>query len=98
MKIATLHTEGEGVAAGVDVEEWLLLDRVALDGGDVAEGHAELAALVEADLADAAAVVADQAARRTNRNRSALMLMRDAPREHFERLELEDREARDRAG
>jgi metal-responsive CopG/Arc/MetJ family transcriptional regulator len=41
-------------------------------------------------------LAADEAARRTNRNRSALI--RDALREHLERLELRDREARDRAG
>ena len=41
-------------------------------------------------------LAADEAARRTNRNRSALM--RDALREHLQRLELRDREARDRAG
>ena len=41
-------------------------------------------------------LAADEAARRTNRNRSALI--RDALREHLQRLELRDREARDRAG
>lgn len=39
---------------------------------------------------------ADQAARRTNRNRSALV--RDALREHLRRLAIRDLEARDRAG
>jgi metal-responsive CopG/Arc/MetJ family transcriptional regulator len=39
---------------------------------------------------------ADKAARRTNRNRSALM--RDALREHLHGLELRAREERDRAG
>jgi metal-responsive CopG/Arc/MetJ family transcriptional regulator len=38
----------------------------------------------------------DQAARRTKRNRSALV--RDALREHLRRLEIRDREERDRAG
>lgn len=38
----------------------------------------------------------DQAARRTRRNRSALV--RDALREHLRRLEREGREARDREG
>src|SRR5262249_23770554 len=61
-KIATHHAEGQGVAAGVDVEERLLLDRVALQTGDVAERHLEPAGFVEADLADAAQSVADQAA------------------------------------
>jgi hypothetical protein len=41
-------------------------------------------------------LTADEAARRMNRNRSALM--RDALREHLQRLALRDREARDRAG
>lgn len=39
---------------------------------------------------------ADQAARRTKKNRSALV--RDALREHLRRLELRAREERDRAG
>lgn len=39
---------------------------------------------------------ADQAARRTKRNRSALV--RDALREHLRRLAIRDREERDRAG
>jgi metal-responsive CopG/Arc/MetJ family transcriptional regulator len=38
----------------------------------------------------------DQAARRTNRNRSALV--RDALREHIRRLEIRTREERDRQG
>jgi hypothetical protein len=62
MKIATHHTEGEGVAAGQDVEERLLLDGVALHPGDVAVGDPESAGLVEADLADAAEALADEAA------------------------------------
>ena len=39
---------------------------------------------------------ADQAARRTRRNRSALV--RDALREHLRRLAIRDQEERDRAG
>jgi metal-responsive CopG/Arc/MetJ family transcriptional regulator len=39
---------------------------------------------------------ADQAARRTKKNRSALV--RDALREHLQRLEIRAREERDRAG
>ena len=39
---------------------------------------------------------ADQAARRTNRNRSALV--REALREHLRRLEVRSREERDRQG
>ena len=39
---------------------------------------------------------ADQAARRTNRNRSALV--RDALREHLRKLEVRAREERDRQG
>src|SRR5262249_34410117 len=62
MQVATHHAEGEGVAAGVDVEERLLLDGVALQTGDVAERHLEPAGLIEAHLADAAQAVADEAA------------------------------------
>jgi metal-responsive CopG/Arc/MetJ family transcriptional regulator len=39
---------------------------------------------------------ADQAARRTKRNRSALV--RDALREHLQRLEVQAKEERDREG
>ncbi len=39
---------------------------------------------------------ADQAARRTKRNRSALV--RDALREHLRRIEVREREERDRLG
>jgi metal-responsive CopG/Arc/MetJ family transcriptional regulator len=39
---------------------------------------------------------ADQAARRTKRNRSALM--RDALREHLQKLEVQAKEERDREG
>jgi metal-responsive CopG/Arc/MetJ family transcriptional regulator len=38
----------------------------------------------------------DQAARRTNQNRSALV--RDALKEHLQRLEVKRRESRDREG
>src|SRR5262245_54870375 len=62
MKIATHHPERQRVAAGVDVEERLLLDRVALHAGDVAERHLELPAFVEPHLADAAQAVTDEAA------------------------------------
>jgi metal-responsive CopG/Arc/MetJ family transcriptional regulator len=41
-------------------------------------------------------MAADQAARRTKRNRSALI--RDALREHLRRLEIRAREERDRQG
>jgi len=39
MEVAAQHAEGERVGAGEDVEERLLLDRVALERGDVAAGH-----------------------------------------------------------
>lgn len=41
-------------------------------------------------------MAADRAARRTQRNRSALV--RDALREHLQRLEVQAREERDRGG
>jgi metal-responsive CopG/Arc/MetJ family transcriptional regulator len=41
-------------------------------------------------------LAADQAARRTKRNRSALV--RDALREHLQRLKMQAEEARDREG
>ena len=62
VEIAAQHAEGQRVGAGQHVEEGLFLDRVALQAGHVAPGHAQLAVLVEAHLADAAPPGADQAA------------------------------------
>ena len=54
MKIAAQHPKRQGVAAGINMKKRLLFDRIALEPGDIAEGHAQLAALVEAHLANAA--------------------------------------------
>ena len=62
MEVAAEHAEREGVAAGKRVVERLLLDRVDLQAGDVAERHAQLAVGVEAHAADAGAAGHDQAA------------------------------------
>ena len=62
MEIAPHHPEGQRVGAGIDMEERLLLDRIALHAGDVAERDAQLAVLVEAHAANAVAPGADQAA------------------------------------
>ena len=54
MKIAPEHSERQGVAAGMDVEKRLLLNRVARQAaGHVTERHAQLTAVIEADFADA---------------------------------------------
>jgi hypothetical protein len=43
------------------VEEWLLLDRIALSSGNVSPGNVESAAAVVADFADARLAVGDGA-------------------------------------
>src|SRR5262249_22632085 len=53
--VAAEHPECERIGTGLDMEERLLLDRIALQRPDVAPRHAELARLVRPDLADAAA-------------------------------------------
>jgi hypothetical protein len=62
VEVAAQHAEGQRVRAGQHVEERLLLHRIALDACGVAVGHAEPAALVEADLTDSSPALADQAA------------------------------------
>jgi hypothetical protein len=62
VEIAAQHAEGERVGAGQDVEIRLLLHRIALQGGDVAAGDPEGALVVEADAADAAPPLTDEAA------------------------------------
>ena len=54
MEIAAQHAESERVAAGIDVEERLLLHRIAGQAaGDIAKRHAQPAGPVETHLADA---------------------------------------------
>ena len=53
MQIAAQHAEAVGQRAGVSVEEWLLLDGIALRPRHVSPGNVELAASVVADFADA---------------------------------------------
>jgi hypothetical protein len=60
--IAAEHSEGEGVAAGQDVEEGLFLDGVAGESADVAVRDHERAAAIEADAADAVAAGLDETA------------------------------------
>ena len=62
MEIAPHHPERQRVGAGIDVEERLLLDRIALHAGDVAKRDAQLAVLVEAHAANPAAPGGDEAA------------------------------------
>src|SRR5207253_1258962 len=53
VQVAAEHPEAVGQRAGVDVEEGLLLDRVALHAADVAPRHLQASAFVESNLADA---------------------------------------------
>src|SRR6185436_11213570 len=62
MKITAHHAEGQRVAPRMNVKERFLLDRIALERGDVTEGDLKLAVLIEPHLADAATPFADQTA------------------------------------
>src|SRR6185503_10015463 len=62
VQIASEHPERQRIGAGIDVEEGLFLGRVALQRAHVAPRHTQLAALVEAHLADAPPALVDQAA------------------------------------
>src|SRR5271154_49853 len=53
MQIAAQHTEAVSQRAGMSVEEWLLLDGIALHSGGVSPRHVEGSAAVVADFADA---------------------------------------------
>src|SRR5213075_966598 len=48
--------------SGIRVEEWLLLDRIALNSPNVAPGNVELSAAVEAHFADAGLAIGNRAA------------------------------------
>src|ERR1019366_8911254 len=54
MKIAAQHAEGERVAAGMHMEERLFLPRTTSHAVSVAKRHAQLAAFIEAYLANPA--------------------------------------------
>src|SRR3989441_3625126 len=60
MQVASEHAHGERVRTGEDVEERLLLGRVALQGAHVAVRHHQRTPLVVADLADASQPVQHQ--------------------------------------
>jgi len=59
VKIAAQHAEAVSESAGMCVEEWLLLDGIALSSGNVSPGNVERAAAVVADFADARLTVGD---------------------------------------
>jgi hypothetical protein len=61
MEIAAHHPEGQRIAPGIDVKKGLLFDWVALDTGDVAEGHPQLAGPVKPHPADASPPWSEQA-------------------------------------
>jgi hypothetical protein len=61
MKIAPEHPKRQRIASGVHVKKRLLLDRIALNARNVPVRHAELACLVESDLADPPAPRRNQA-------------------------------------
>src|SRR2546423_11781050 len=61
VQVTTEHAERKRIGAGKGVEERFLLDRVALEGADVATWHHQRATAVVADLADPAQAVLDQA-------------------------------------
>ena len=53
VQIAAQHSETVGQGSGVGVEEWFLLDGIALGSGNVSPGNVELASAIEADFANA---------------------------------------------
>ena len=62
MKVAAEHAEAVGQRAWISVEERFLFDRITLDAGDIPPRHAQAAALVEANLADAHGALWNRAA------------------------------------
>jgi len=52
MEIASQHAEAVGECARMGMEEWLLLDGIALGSGNVSPGNVEFAAAVVANFAD----------------------------------------------
>ena len=69
MEIATHHAKGQRVASRVNVEVRLLLDRIALNAGNVAERNFQFAAGVETHFANPPPAASDETA----------MPARDAP-------------------
>src|SRR5207247_9409014 len=62
MQIAAQHSESQRVRTRQRMKERLLLSRIALQRRHVIHRHAQMPALVETDLADAALAFLDQAA------------------------------------
>src|SRR2546426_8262 len=62
VQVTTEHAEGDRVGAGEGMKEGLLLDRVALQGANVATRDHQRAAAVVANFADAPKPLLDQAA------------------------------------
>ena len=62
MQIAAEHAERQGVGAGNDMEEWLLLSRIAGECSNVICGHTQVTTFVEPDLADPAFAIVNEAA------------------------------------
>src|ERR1700676_5468928 len=65
MQIAAEHPETVSERAGMSVEKWLLLDRIALHSGNIAPGNVKRAALVKANFADPRLPVGNRAAMST---------------------------------
>ena len=62
MQVAAQHPKGEGGAARVDVEKRLFLDGIAGQAGGVAEGDAQHAGMIGAQLTHPASAGRDEAA------------------------------------
>ena len=60
MEITPQHADAEREGPGVDVEERLLLDGIALDAADVAPRNVQPPAAIEAHLADAHRALGDR--------------------------------------
>ena len=73
MEVATHHAKAVGKRAGIGVEERFLLDRIALGSGGVTPRNVELAASVEANLADAGLAIGNRAAVATGETAQAVI-------------------------
>src|ERR1700676_1324674 len=65
MQIAAEHPETVSERAGMSVEKWLLLDRIALHSGNIAPGNVKRAAMVKTNFADPRLPVGNRAAMST---------------------------------
>jgi hypothetical protein len=74
VQIAAQHSEAIGQRAGIRVEKWFLLDRIALGAGSVSPGDEELATAVVADFANTGLAFGDGTAMSAGKTAYAVVL------------------------